>query len=62
VETVRAAERRAALTKSTPAFVADGLGLYNPQLAIANYPELREWMAGYREVARTGGTVIYRRR
>jgi hypothetical protein len=30
-------------------------------LAIGNYPELREWMAGYIEVGRTGGTVIYRR-
>jgi len=62
VETVQAARRRAALAKSTPAFVADGLGLYNPQLAIASYADLREWFAGYREVARTGGTVIYQRR
>ena len=61
VETVQAAARRAELAKSSPAFVADGLGLYNPQLAVGNYPELREWMAGYREVGRTGGTVIYRR-
>jgi hypothetical protein len=61
VETVQAAERRRTLAKSTPAFVADGLGPYNPQLAIGNYPELREWMAGYREVGRTGGTVVYRR-
>jgi hypothetical protein len=61
VETARAAARRVALAKSTPAFVADGLGPYNPQLAIGNYPELREWMAGYREVGRTGGTVVYRR-
>jgi hypothetical protein len=61
VETVQAAARRVELARSSPAFVADGLGLYNPQLAIGNYPELREWMAGYREVARSGGTVIYRR-
>ena len=62
VETVRAAERRAELAKSTAAFVADGLGLYNSRLAIGNYPDLREWLAGYSEVGRTGGTVIYRRR
>jgi hypothetical protein len=61
VETVRAAERRAALALTSPSFVADGLGPYNPQLAIANYADLREWLAGYREVARTGGTVIYQR-
>jgi hypothetical protein len=61
VETARAARRRAALAQSTPAFVADGLGPYNPQLAIANYAELRGWLTGYREVARTGGTVIYQR-
>ena len=62
VETERAAERRRVLTESQPAFIADGLGLYNPQLAITQYPELREWLAQYREVARTGGTVIYERR
>jgi len=62
VETAGAAARRLALTKSTAAFVADGLGPYNPQLAIGNYPELREWMAAYREVGRTAGTVIYQRR
>lgn len=58
----RPAERRADLAKSAPAFVADGLGLYNSRLAIGNYPDLREWLAGYSEVGRTGGTVIYRRR
>jgi hypothetical protein len=62
VETGRAAGRRATLAQSSPAFVADGLGPYNPQLAITNYAELRQWLAGYREVARTGGTVIYQRR
>lgn len=61
VETAQAAARRAELARSRPAFVADGLGLYNPQLAITNYPDLREWLAGYREVGRTGGTVIYGR-
>jgi hypothetical protein len=61
VETVQAARRRAALVQSTPAFVADGLGPYNPRLAIGNYPELRQWLAGYREVGRTAGTVIYQR-
>jgi hypothetical protein len=60
VETVEAGRRRAALPDSRPAFLVDGLGLYNPNLAIGNYAELRPWLAGYREIARTGGTVIYR--
>ena len=62
VETVQAAARRAELVRWAPTFVADGLGLYNSRLAVGNYPELRDWMAAYREVGRTGGTVVYRRR
>lgn len=61
VETVLASQRRAELTRSQPTFVLDGLGLYNPQLAITNYPDLREWMAQYREVGRRGQTIIYMR-
>lgn len=60
IETVETARRRAALAQSHPAFVIDGLGPYNSRLAIGNYPDLRAWLAGYREVARTAGTVIYR--
>jgi hypothetical protein len=41
--------------------VVDGLSAYNPRLAIANYPELRQWFANYHEVARTSQTAIYRR-
>jgi hypothetical protein len=37
----------------------DGLGLYNPKLAIGRYPNLREWLSYYREVGRSGATVIY---
>lgn len=54
-----AAARRAELAKSRPAFVLDGLSLFNPQLAIDRYPELRAWFAEYREVARTGQTIVY---
>ncbi|MGD0047774.1 MAG: hypothetical protein ABSE42_12220 [Bryobacteraceae bacterium] len=61
VETETPRERRAALARSTPSFILDGLGLYNPRLAIGNYPELRGWLGNYREAGRTGGTVIYRR-
>jgi len=61
VEAEEPRERRAELTRSAPGFILDGLGLYNPRLAVGNYPDLRAWLSNYREVGRTGGTVIYRR-
>jgi hypothetical protein len=61
VETAESSARRAELAASRPTFVVDGLGAYNPRLALRAYPDLRSWMAEYRELARTGGTVIYRR-
>ncbi len=59
VERVEAARRRAALVGTRPSFVLDGLGLYNPRLAIGQFADLREWFAQYREVARSGQTIIY---
>jgi hypothetical protein len=61
VETAQAARRRIGLTGSRPSFVVDGLGPYNPRLAITEYPELRAWLANYREVGRVGQTVVYQR-
>jgi hypothetical protein len=61
VETEQAAHRRLELAQSHPTFVLDGIAAYNPRLAITSYPELREWLAGYRQEARVGQTVIYRR-
>jgi len=61
VDTIGPRERRAELAGSSPSFIIDGLGPYNPQLAIAKYPDLRDWFAHYREVARSGQSVIYRR-
>jgi hypothetical protein len=61
VESEAPRERRAELTHSVPSFILDGLGPYNPHLAITNYPDLHAWLSNYREVGRTGGTVIYRR-
>jgi len=61
VETEAPRARRAELARSAPSFILDGLGPYNPRLAVTNYPDLRAWMGNYREVGRTGGTVIYRR-
>lgn len=51
---------REELARSRPAFIMDGLSLYNAALAMDKYPELRSWMAQYREVARTRTIVIYR--
>lgn len=51
---------RKQLANYRPTFVVDGLGRYNPNLAITKYPELREWLSGYREIARTRGAIIYR--
>jgi len=59
VETEDSTRRRVELVRSRPSFILDGLGIYNPRLAITAYPELREWLGRYREVGRTGGIVIY---
>ena len=55
-------EARMELAASTPTIIADGLSLFNPALSMSNYSELRPWLAGYREAARTAGTIIYVRR
>jgi len=62
VVTEGTAEARAELARSKPDVIVDGLGLYNPLLTMDRYPELRDWIAGYREAGRTRGTVIYVRR
>lgn len=56
------AERnRRELVQTHPDYIVDGLGSFNPTLAIANYPDLRPWLAGYREIGRTRFSVILRR-
>ena len=52
-------EARAELARSAPDIVVDGLSLYNPALAMQNYPELKSWILQYREIARTHGTIVY---
>jgi hypothetical protein len=61
VETAQAAIRRSALPRAAPTFLVDGLGAYNPSLAITRCADLAAWLARYREVARTPGTVIWQR-
>lgn len=52
---------RAELVKTKPQWIVDGIGRYNPALAITHFADLREWLAAYREVGRTGGCIIYER-
>jgi hypothetical protein len=53
---------RRELAASAPDFIVDGLGPYNPPLAITSFPDLRDWLAGYEPAGSTSGTRIYRRR
>ncbi len=55
-------EAREELARSGADVVIDGLSMYNPELAMDRYAELRGWIAGYREVGRTSGTVVYVRK
>jgi hypothetical protein len=57
-----AAHHRQELTHTRPAFIVDGLGPSNPNLAITSYPELRTWLNTYKEVGRTAASVVYRSR
>ena len=62
VETEAARTRRAEVARSNPTFVLDGLGPYNPYLAITAYPDLQAWFAGYEEIGRSAETRIFRRK
>lgn len=55
-----AASNRQRLTSTRPTWVVDGLGLFNPALAITNYPDLAAWLSQYEPVARTASSVVYR--
>ncbi len=57
-----ARRNRQQLIQTQPTFIADGLGPYNPALAISRYEDLRAWLSHYTLVASTTGTRIYRRR
>jgi len=61
VDAAGARAHREELARSSPTFVIDGLGLYNPRLALGGYADLRNWLARYREVARSGESIVYRR-
>jgi len=54
-------ENRVELARSRPALILDGLGLYNPNLAVTKYGELKEWLSHYRTAGRTGTFLLYKR-
>jgi hypothetical protein len=56
-----ARENRLQLKNSRPAWIVDGLGLLNPELAITAYPELRPWLEdNYTRFGETRNSIIYR--
>ena len=57
-----AKSNRAELITTKPEWIVDGLGPYNPQLAITQFADLREWLQSYAEAGRTPGSIVYRRR
>ena len=56
-----AAASRLELIRSRPTLILEGLGPYNPALAIGRYPDLAPWLADYHLIARTRETILYRR-
>jgi hypothetical protein len=59
VETAASAVHRAELVSAHPTLLVDGLGLYNPKLALSAFPDLGPWLSNYRVIARTPHSVIY---
>jgi hypothetical protein len=49
------------LVTTSPTWIVDGLGPYNPALALPRQPALAEWFSHYTEVARTRFSILYRR-
>jgi hypothetical protein len=52
---------RAALLKTSPAYIVDGLGPLNPSLAVTEYEDLGPWLRQYEVVAKTPMSIVYRR-
>ncbi len=50
------------LLGTRPVWVVDGLGLYNPSMALERQSALAPWFAQYVEVARTGFSIVYKLR
>jgi hypothetical protein len=50
------------LLTTQPTWIVDGLGPYNPSLALSQDAALAGWFSHYTEVARTDFSILYRRR
>jgi hypothetical protein len=48
------------LAATRPTWIVDGLGPYNPSLALPRQAYLSDWFSHYQEVARTSGSILYR--
>ncbi|HUS07638.1 MAG TPA: hypothetical protein VMZ52_15130, partial [Bryobacteraceae bacterium] len=57
---VIAQRNRQELIGTRPTFIADGLGPYNPDLAITNYPDLETWLLNYVVFSHRNGFVLYK--
>ncbi len=56
-----ARQNRQELTRTSPTWIVDGLGPYNPVLGIGQYPDLAAWLANYRQAFTSPSAVVYRR-
>jgi hypothetical protein len=56
------AELARELEQTRPEHIVDELGAFNPELSIKSYPELREFMSGYKDVGMIERFIIYRRK
>ncbi|HKP85113.1 MAG TPA: glycosyltransferase family 39 protein [Blastocatellia bacterium] len=56
------AELARELEQTRPEHIVDELGAFNPELSINSYPELREFMSGYKDMGMIERFIIYRRK
>ncbi len=56
------APNRRELLSTQPTWIVDGLGPYNPALALARQPEFDAWLGQYSEAGRSEGSILYRRK
>jgi hypothetical protein len=56
-----AAANRREFAQTYPTFVVDSLSPANPQLAIENFPELKDWFSHYRLIGQTKLSRIYQK-
>lgn len=52
---------RQELVRMYPTYIVDGLGIYNPALALAAQPDLKDWLSRYEQIGRIGLCIVYRR-